>query len=322
MRTFRRFTSALAIVVAAGALAAPVPAFAEYPEKPIRFIVPYGAGGASDIVARIFQKALEDVLPQPVVVINKPGAGGSLGAREAKDAEPDGYTVLSTHIGLHTNRLMGVADFGYEDFEPVAETGTIELVLTASGNSRFENVDDLVAEAKANPDTVTHATNLTSVLHLAALQFMNEPDFTFRFVQVGGGGPRKPHMVGGQSDTSFFSIGEVAQEIENGDLRVLALMSQNRSPFLPDAPTIKEAGYDYDPLGVSFWWMVPNGTPRDRIDFLADSFEQAFAKPDVQKALADRAYAATFVRGEPLANRVRSEFESVKELVERFDISK
>ena len=157
-------------IVAAVAVAVSGTALADYPEKPIKFIVPYSAGGASDIVARIIQKGLEGELPQPVVVINKPGAGGALGAREAMEAEPDGYTVLSTHIGIHTNHLMGKADFSYQDFEPVAETGTIQLIMTVPGDSRFESMADLITEAKANSDTVTHATNLTSVLHLAALQ--------------------------------------------------------------------------------------------------------------------------------------------------------
>ncbi len=298
------------------------PGQAAYPEKPIKFIVPYGPGGASDIVSRLMQKALEKVLPQPIVVINKPGGGGALGAREAKDAPADGYTVLSTHIALHTNPLMGKADFDYTAFEPVAETGTIELILTAPRNSPFKTVNEMVNAAKAKPNTITHATNLTSVLHLAALQMMDTVGFEFRFVQVGGGGARKPHMVGGQSDTSFFSIGEVKQEIQTGDLRVLALMSQEKTDFLPAAPTVKEAGWNYQPLGVSFWWVVPKGTPVDRVSVLADAFETAMKNAETQKTLASRAYKPTFVRGDTLVNKIADEYTRIKTLVEKFGIRK
>ncbi len=311
-----------AVVLAAICVGAASAAEAAYPDKPIKFIVPYAPGGASDIVARLMQKALENVLPQPVVIINKPGAGGALGAREAKDAAPDGYTVLSTHIAIHTNRLMGNADFGYEDFEPVAETGAIELILTVPGKSSYKTVESLITAAKAKPDTITHATNLTSVLHLAALQFMDVAGFKFRFVQAGGGGARKPQMVGGQFDTSFFAIGEVLQDIETGDLRALSLMSRQRSPLSPNVPTIAEAGYSFDPIGVAFWWMVPKGTPPNVVTALADALEKAFANPETQKALKDRAYKPTFLRGEAFARKVASEWESVKALTEKFGIGK
>jgi tripartite-type tricarboxylate transporter receptor subunit TctC len=295
---------------------------AAYPEKPIKFIVPYAPGGASDIVARLMQKALEGVLSQPTVIINKPGAGGALGAREVKDAEPDGYTVLSTHIALHTTHLMGQADFDYTAFEPVAETGAIELIMTVPRTSPFKTIGDMVAAAKAKPNTVTHATNLTSVLHLAVLQMMDVIGFEFRIVQVGGGGARKPHMVGGHSDTSYFGIGEVKQEIETGDLRVLALMSRERTDLLPDVPSIKEAGWDYSPLGVAFWWVVPKGTPADRVKVLADAFETAMGKAETKKALDDRAYKPTFIRGEAFAKKVADEYESVKALVEKAGLAK
>lgn len=295
-----RRRSLLAATIVAG-LAAAMPAAAEFPEKPIRVIVPTQQGGSTDVIARIFQEALErrQLLAQPLAVVNVPGAGGSVGTRQVKDAEPDGYTLGVWHSGLLTSAAMGVTEYDHGAFELVAQTGGIPLGLAVKDSSRFKSIADLVAEAKARPDEVKVATNIGLTVHFVPLIFQQEAGVKLRYVQVGGGSKRLQSILGEHTDVAVFSTQEFINYGPSG-LRAVLLFADKRHPKLPDLPTARESGWNLD-WTETFVWLAPKGTPKDRVDMLAAALRKAFDDPEVVRKYEDQAINATFRTGAELA---------------------
>jgi tripartite-type tricarboxylate transporter receptor subunit TctC len=312
-----RSIAKLGLTLLAGAVAAAAAgnlARAEFPERPIRVIIPFAPGGGSDIVVRTVQQTWDQLAPQPLVVVNMPGAGGIIGNTEAKDSPNDGYTLLSTHQGMSVNQAVGAADFNYQDFEPIAETGIVELVFAVPPDSPYQTLDDVVEAARANPNQITHATNIGSLVHFATLQMASAEGIEFRYVQVGGGGERLPHIMGGHSDTTLLGVSEVMPYYQSGDIRVLAIFSDTRWPTMPDVPTTKELGFDFEPLSVGYWWFAPKGTPADRLEFAAEMLERVYEHPGFQDGMRERGNRPTFVVGEAFREAVARDHESILRL--------
>lgn len=291
--------SLLAASVVTGLIAA-MPATAEFPDKPIRVIVPTQQGGSTDVIARIFQEALERLrlLAQPLAVVNVPGAGGSVGTRQIKDAEPDGYTVGVWHSGLLTAAAMGVTEYDHTAFELVAQTGGIPLGLAVKDSSRFKTIEDLVAEARANPDAVKVATNIGLTVHFVPLIFQHEAGAKLRYVQVGGGSKRLQSILGEHTDVAVFSTQEFLNFAPSG-LKAILLFADERHPKLPELPTAKESGWNLD-WTETFVWLAPKGTPRDRVAMIAAALRKALADPAVARKYEDQAMIATFRDGTEL----------------------
>ncbi len=285
----------------------------EFPERPIKVIVPFAAGGGSDAIARMFQSAIEahDLADVPVVVTNIAGPGGRIGSRTAKDAEPDGYTLLMTHMTLLTSEATGLADFGYRDFEPVAGTGDVCLTVAVAEDSPFNNLEEALAGAKQNPGELTYGVNLGALNHMGGLllQSTNESS-EFRFVQIGGDVANSTNLMGGHIDITAFSAGQFKAS-ESAGLRGLAILADERHPALPDLPTAKEQGFDLS-YCFNYWWFVPAGTPQDRVDKLADILEAAMETEEIRTAFENRLNIPVFRRGEDLRTYIADEYTKIE----------
>lgn len=302
---------ATALALGLGAVSTPASAD-EFPERPIRVIVPFAPGALTDTVARLFQRHIEthELLPQSIAVINVPGAGATVGSRQVMDSDPDGHTVLLLHLALLSAEALGMVDYGLDAFEPVAQTGSTCMILTAHERTPYHTLDDLLEHARANPDSVLEAVNLGAVVHIASLILTGEADVSFRYVQTGGGAERVQSMVGGHTEISLFSTAEF-KSFEPLGIRPLAILQDERHPDFPDMPTAKEQGLDVT-FCMDNWWFVPAGTPQDRIDVLADVFEQAITDPELQAAYAGHSLDPTYRRGEDL----RAHIEAVRADIE------
>ncbi len=301
----------LGLALLAGLLA--TPAMAEYPERPVKVIVPFATGGMSDGVARVFQKAFQDheLLAQPLVIINMGGGGATIGSRAAKDADADGQTIMLIHLALLSAEALGVADYGVEAFEPIAQTGSSCLILATTKDAPYQNLEDLFAAAKAKPGEITEAVNIGAVVHIASLILSAPAGVEFRYVQSGGGAKRIQDLIGGHVETAMFSTAEF-ESFEDLGIRGLALLDDGRDPAFPDIPTAAEQGYDVT-FCVDNWWFAPAGTPADRVAALADAFEAAMATDDVKKAFAERTITPTFLRGEALAAHIAEVASAIDE---------
>jgi tripartite-type tricarboxylate transporter receptor subunit TctC len=272
-----------------------------FPRRPIKLIVPFGAGGGSDTFGRIIQNAIETngLLPQPMVIINVPGAGGTIGSRRVKNAPPDGYTLLLLHEGMMTARHCGSTSYGPEAFTPVAGTGNATQVIAVGESSPHQNLVSLMDAAERHPDTIVFSANIGAPSHFAGLMLESEkPGAAFRYTQTGGGAKRLAALQGGHVEVSAFSIAEYIQFKPSG-LRALALLGAHRHVDLPALATAGEQGFDVISENMQFWW-APLGTPSDRIDVIADALVAAMATPEVGNKLAEMSITDVTLRDEPL----------------------
>ncbi len=283
----------------------------EYPARPTNLIVPFGAGGGSDTYARIFKKAIEDdqLLPVPVVIHNRGGAGATIGSRYVRDAAPDGYTVLLLHEAIITAKYSGMVRYGPEAFDAVACTGQLGMVIAVAADSPYRTLEELVAAARRRPGELSFAVNRGALTHVAGLQLEQAaPGATFRFPQSGGGNERFVDLIGGHVDVSGFSIEEFMRFRSSGDggdpkLRGLAHLGAERNPAAPDLPTAREQGYDIININRFYWW-VPKGTPRDRIGVLASALHQALETGYVKDQMAQAHCERIFLTGRGLEQQI------------------
>ena len=289
---------------------------AEYPARPIKLVVPFNPGGGSDLFGRTIQQGIEQagLLPQPLVVVNRPGGSATIGSRYVKNAKQDGYTLLLLHNAILTAQYSGLVNYGPDDFDPIAATGEIGMVIAVHESSRFTSLKQLLDEAKAKPDTVVHGVNLGAPTHFAALKLENASGAKFRFTQAGDGADRfgklKEHI-----DVAGFSVSEFLSFRSEG-LRGLALLDVKPNPFLNDVPTATEQGYDVTELNSHYWWF-PKGTPKSRTDYMAGILEQAMKTEFVQTKLAELNMDPVFVRGEEFQSLLDDRIRTAKAVGEQ-----
>ena len=278
----------------------------EFPEKEITVIVPFAAGGGSDVFVRIFQEAIRknELCPHPIVVKNISGAGGTIGSRTAREAKPDGHTILCLHDGIFTAQHYGNAIWGPSDFEPIAATGRSGVVIAVSENSPFNSLDELMEDAVRGPDQLVFGTNLGAPNHYSALFLQKgKPGAKFRFTQTGGGAKRLAQLKGGHVDLTGFSVAEYEQ-FKAAGIRALAVLSEEREPSFPDLPTAREQGVDAIHGLMQFWW-APKGTPPQRLAYLENLLRKAMETKTVQERLSNFHTDPVFQIGDTLRKTVR-----------------
>jgi tripartite-type tricarboxylate transporter receptor subunit TctC len=256
----KKIPAAAAALVALTALTA-LTASAAYPERPIKLIVPWAAGGDTDNIFRPFAQAFQKSVGQTVVVANIGGASGTVGAREAKGSPPDGYTLYAVHDYIHSTYYTGVADVNYWDFEPICLVASTPSILTASPKTKWKTVKELIDDAKARPGQITVGATLGSTSHFFPAIFEKEAKIKFKYVSYDGLAQRMNAILGGHTDLTDGNLTQKGK-VDAGQLKFLAIGTEKRSPELPNVPTFKELGYNVV-YSVSRGIMVPKGTPAD-----------------------------------------------------------
>src|SRR5918992_2391784 len=229
----------------AGIVAAllPLVALSAYPERPIKMIVPWAAGGDTDNIFRPFGQGLQKHLGQTVVIANVGGASGTRGAKEAKDAPPDGYTLYAVHDYIHSTYWAGVADVQYTDFEPICLISSTPSVLTASPKTPWKNWQEFLADAKKRPGQITVGATLASTSHFFPALIEKASGIRFKSVSYEGLAPRINAILGGHLDLTDSNLTQKGK-VEAGQLKFLAIASEKRHPDMPDVPTLKELRHD------------------------------------------------------------------------------
>ena len=274
-------TLAAAGLLPAAAMAQPD---AQWPAKPIKWVVPFPPGGAMDVIARTLGEKAGRTLGQPFVIENRPGAGGNIGADAVAKSPADGYTIMITSIGMATNKAL-YPRLSYDpvkDFAPISLLAIVPNVLVVNtAKTTDKSVADVIAHAKRDPGKLTYASagNGTSI-HLAGEVFASMAGLNLLHVPYKGSGPADTDMLGGQVDLMFDSITSARPHIQAGKLRALGVTSAKRSATLPDVPTIAEAGVPgYE---VSPWFAVfaPAGTPAAIVNKINAALIDAMKQPD------------------------------------------
>jgi tripartite-type tricarboxylate transporter receptor subunit TctC len=261
-----------------------------YPTRPIRIIVPTPAGGPVDVIARLVGNYLTQTIGQPAVVDNRPGAGNTLGSKEAAQAEPDGYTLLYSSASGLVFAPMLQKNAGYDpitSYDPIALVAQSSTILVVHPSVPVKSVAELVAYAQAHPGKVNFSSGGIGVLpHLIGEWFKSRAGIDIVHVPYRGGGPSINDLVGGQVQMTFEGTSVLLPLIEGGKLRALAVTSAKRLPQLPDVPTMTESGF---PGFVSTSWtglLAPARTPRAVIDKLNAQINEGLKTPELKAALA------------------------------------
>lgn len=254
-----------------------------YPERPIMMVVSYGAGGATDFQARIvtMTSGNEDALGMPIAILNKPGAGGRVGWNWfATRAEADGYTLAAYNIPhFIAQSIKGGVEYSADSFEPIANWGADPAVLVVGAESEFNTLQDVVDFAKANPGKLTTSgAGLFVGHHIAALQMEKAGDMKLAYIPTkGGGAAAMKAVIAGDVMAGINNLSDAFRAQQAGNVKILAVADMERNEFLPDVPTMKEAGLDVDNASVNFRGiMVPKGTPQAIIKKLAATVPAMF----------------------------------------------
>jgi tripartite-type tricarboxylate transporter receptor subunit TctC len=312
-----RYLCALAAAVSVAAVAQ------TYPSKPLRIVVPFGAGGVADLTARTVAQRMSESLGQPVIIDNKPGAGGVVASDAVAKAAPDGYTLLlmSNGTAVSANLFKSLPFDTLRDFSPVSTLGSFDLGIVASADSKFKTLPELLAFAKAHPGAVNLGSiNIGSTQNLAAELFKSTSGTDMQVVPFNGSPAVVTALRGGQIDVAVEILAPVMAQVQSKALRVLAVTGDKRSPALPDVPTAKELGVAG--FSVASWnaLAVPAKTPPAVVARLHRDIVAALAAPDVQKKLRDLNVTAQSSSPEEASHLLASEVKRWGEVVVRAKI--
>ncbi len=282
-----------------------------YPSEPIRIIVPAGAGGGTDVLVRTLQPYLEDALGGSLVVVNVPGSGSVGGSRRVYEADADGYTVLANHVTLLTAMALNKAEFRHTDFELAATAVEIPLVVVVPSSSPHNTLDEVIAAAKGD-DPVIAGVNLGAVNHFSMLMIEAQGEgAAFRYVQTGGGAATTAALLGEQIDVGVLAGSEALPITQSGEVRVIAALGGDRIPYFPDVPTATEQGYPMN-MGVEYMWLMPGGTPADRVAAFQDALGEAMANADLTATLEERGMIPSFQPGAEAAPEVADLYKVIE----------
>jgi tripartite-type tricarboxylate transporter receptor subunit TctC len=299
---------------------------AAYPDRPIKLIVPYPPGGATDVIGRILAKNLGESLGQQVLVENRGGAGGNIGAEAVAKANPDGYTLLMGAVTSHsTMATLEKGKLRYDllkDFTPVMIVGSVPLVVVVNPNVPVRTLKGLVDYAKANPDKLNYASSGAGApQRMGAEIFQKEAGIKITHVPYKGSGPAMTDLVAGQVNMMVETVPAALPFITAGQLRPLAVTTAKRISMLPNVPTTAESGMPALEVSSTFGVLAPVGTPVVIIDQLNSAIAKLLVNPEVKEAfLKQGVYAATPTKPKQSAELLATEVKRWEKVIKEADI--
>ena len=294
-------------------------AFAQsFPSKPLRIVVPFPAGGTTDVLARAISTKLSVAIGQPVIVDNKPGAGATLGAAQVAKVNDGGHTLLmgAVHHTVASSVYKNLSYSFEKDFAPITTVAMVPNVLVVNASAPLATVKDLVAAAKAKPDGLAYGSNGNGTAqHMIGTQFQIETGAKLLHVPYKGSAPLTTDLLGGQVNMSFDTITPVLPFIKEGKLRPLAVTTAKRSAALPTVPTLQEAGVPNLAIGTWFGLLAPVSAPKPVVTRLNTELVKIINSPEFRKQMADIGAEPVGNKPEEMAKQIREETAKFAELV-------
>lgn len=293
----RRILSGItAVTIAASSVLMPGEARADFPEKAITVILPFGPGGGTDLLTRSFDTFTREVFGQNFVIEYRPGGGGAIGTTAIAGATPDGYTIgMGSLPHMFLQPAAGAGDFTIDDFDYVALVSREPQIILTPGESPYTTYEELKAAAQEEPGRMTLGIPSPLSETWLAYEMINAiEELGFTLITYQGGGALNAALLGNQVDAAIHNIGPVYGEIES--LNVLAVTSSERVSYLPDVPTFAELGVNVD-SHVERVFIAPKGVPEDRLEILREGFREIWHSPEFQARMVDMRYGVRWVEG-------------------------
>ena len=316
---FRR--RSLLTAAAAGLL--PGAAFAQgsgYPTRPIDLIVPAGAGGGTDVLARAFAEAAKKHLPQPITVVNRPGASGMIGHGEMINARPDGYKLAIVFAEIVIVPHLGLSKLSYEDFTPIARLNADPAAITVKADAPWNTIEEFLAASRAKPGEIKMGNSGPgSIWHLAHAALEDKVGVKYNPIPFGGAAPAVLALMGGHVDAVAVSPGEVATHVASGKLKTLAVMADRRLRGFDNVPTLKERGID---LSIGTWrgLAAPKATPPEVIAILVEATRKAADEAVIKDTLDRLSMGYSYADAETFRAGMKRDNELFRQLVNKLGI--
>jgi tripartite-type tricarboxylate transporter receptor subunit TctC len=282
-----------------------------YPERPIRLVVPYPPGGGNDVIARMIAPDLGRAIGKQIIIDNRPGAGGTIGTNVVARATPDGYTILIINTLPHTAAAGLYPKLPYDpvkDFVSIGSIGSVPYMLAVNSSVPARTVGEFIALARSKPGVLTYeSAGIGSATHLAGEFFKSSTKTNILHVPYRGGGPGLSDLLSGHVQATFENVAVLTPYVERGTLRGLVITSLKRSPLFPNLPTMNESGYPGFEVAGHFGLVAPLGTPAPVIAKLSDALNKALTDPKLVKLLATQGVEAQPGTPEEFAALIKTE---------------
>jgi tripartite-type tricarboxylate transporter receptor subunit TctC len=291
-----------------------------YPSRHIELIVPAGAGGGTDVLSRAFAEAARKHLPQPITVVNRPGASGMIGHGEVINAKPDGYKLAMVFAEIVIVPHLGLTKLSYEDFTPIARLNHDPAAITVRADAPWHTIEEFIDASKAKPGEIKMGNSGPgSIWHLAHAALEDKVGVKFNPIPFGGAAPAVVALLGGHVDAVAVSPGEVATHVASRKLKTLAVMADKRLKGFDNVPTLKERGID---LAIGTWrgLAAPKGLPAEVLAVLVEATRKAAAEPVLRDALDRLSMGFAYADAETFRADMRRDNEQFKQLVNKLGL--
>lgn len=292
-----------------------------YPVRPVELLVPWAAGGGSDVVARAFAESAVKHFPQPLVVVNKPGAAGAIGHFEGANAKADGYKVTVVTPEINLAFLQGIGKAKYQDFTYISRINADPIALVVRSDSPFTTLEQFVAHGKTNPHKLTISNSgVGATYHLAAIAFEDETGVRLNNVPYQGAGPAVMGLLAGQVDATMATTAEVGVHVRAGRMRLLGVMAEQRMKDFDTVPTFREKGINLT-LGTWRGLAVPNGTPPEVVSSLKALVDKVSREPRYKEVLERQFAGMINETGEQFRAALEKEFDTYQKIVVKYKLN-
>ena len=292
----------------------------EFPSEDIEMIVPWAAGGGTDRTGRMLAELVGDELGTSAFVTNRTGGSGAVGFNAIANAEPDGHTVGVTTVEICTISHLGIAQITPDALTPEMQYNFDPASLTVPEDAPSGTMEEFVSYAEENPGEIRVSNSgIGAIWHLSAAGFAQEAGIELRHIGYDGGAPATTAVVNGEVEATTASAAEVAPQVEDGPLTILAVFGEERVNIFPDVPTLQEEGYDFT-MGAWRGLTVPNGTPEDRVQTLHDAYRTVYESEEFQTFMEDNGFGMVYRNPEEYGEFMESEFDRFGQIIEELDI--
>jgi len=291
-----------------------------FPSRPVELVVPFAAGGGTDALARAMSDASRKHFPQPIVILNKPGAAGGIGLTEVARSAPDGYKLALVTADMVIIPHLGLTKTTYESFTPIIQLNADPSAITVAADSPYNTIEEFLEAARAKPETMQLGNaGVGSIWHLAAAALEDKTGVKFNHIPFTGGNPAVLALLGGHIDAVAVSPAEVIQYVKAGKLKTLAVMADQRVKGFENVPTLKERKID---LSIGTWRGIaaPKGTPQPVLDTLGEAFRKAAAEDSLKKFMDEQNLGYVVEDQKVFTAQIERDNATFKALIEKFNM--
>ncbi|WP_018923008.1 Bug family tripartite tricarboxylate transporter substrate binding protein [Salsuginibacillus kocurii] len=287
----------------------------DYPNDSIEMVVPWGAGGDTDVINRITTDYLEDELGTSITITNMSGGGGAIGAQEALNADNDGYTILAGHDSIAVSYLMDQTDFHYFDFEPVSLMTSANQLLATNIDNEWDSMEDVIDDVADDPESISFGATVGSTTHVVPLGIQNDAGVEFNFVNYEDTAERTQALLGNHVDIVPTTVPAAEEYIEADEIKILGILADERNEALPEVETLEEQGIDFT-FGTNRGYFFPEDTPDEIVDQWDEALGNVAENEDFQQEIEEMGVEINYLDRDEYNEYLENDLHEMEDILE------